>query len=165
VALAVALAAAAALAYWLWRRRRPAVAPAPEAPRIPPDVAARAALDHLAASGLLDREEYRPFYIALTEIAKRYLEQRLGAPILEMTTAETLAFLREEPRADGLVDVVRDVSGAADQIKFARGQGARAMAEDHLRSVRRMVDRLENALRPQPVTLPAAVPASAAKAP
>jgi hypothetical protein len=164
VAMAVLLLAVGALAWWLWRRRRPAALPAaPARPPVPPDVAARDALDRLAASGRVEREEFRPFYIELTEIAKRYLEARLGAPILEMTSAETIAFLREDPRTEGLAGVMREVAGAADQIKFARGQGAREMAQDHLGAVRQLVQRLESALRPHlPEPMPAATPPRAA---
>ena len=50
--------------------------------------------------------------------------------------------LREDPRTDSLAGVMREVAGAADQIKFARGQGAREMAQDHLAAVRRDFRRL-----------------------
>jgi hypothetical protein len=157
----IALAVAVALAVWLWRRLRKrralTAALAPAAPVVAPDVEALAALDRLARSDRLAREEYREFYIALTEIAKRYLERRLAAPVLEMTSAETLAFLRLHAHGSSFVELVRDVSTAADRIKFARGRGAREMAEGHLGAVRRLVTDLELRLRPAPVEpLPAA---------
>jgi hypothetical protein len=148
VTVGVLLVAFAGLAYWLWRRRRPAPVAKAVAPPPPPDVLARAALDRLAASGLLQREEYRPFYIQLTDIAKRYLEARLEAPILEMTTAEMVAFLRRNGPKTDISDMMRDVSGAADQIKFARGRGAQEMAERHLLAVRQMITAIEAERRP-----------------
>jgi hypothetical protein len=154
---AVVLVALAALAYWLWRRRRrrqaTSLAPMP-VPQTPSDVEAIAALERLAASGRIEREEYRAYYIELTEIAKRYLERRLEAPVLEMTTAETLAFLRLHTHGNAFVDLVGDVAGAADQVKFARGQGARERAESHLGAVRRLVHDLEARLRPMYVEAP-----------
>jgi hypothetical protein len=144
IALALSLLALFAIAYFGWRRfgrPRPVVVPA--APPAPPDVLARAALGRLAQSGLIEREEFRAFYIALTEIAKRYLEAQLEAPILEMTTAETVAFLRTDPRRTVLADVMRDVTGAADRIKFARGQGARELAGSHLAAVGQLIDAIE----------------------
>jgi hypothetical protein len=148
VALAAALALLAVLAFWLWRRRRAAPAARPAIPAVSPDVAALLALDRLAASDRLAREEFRPYYIELTEIAKRYLEARLEAPVLEMTTAEMLAFLRKDGRTAAMADVMRAVAGAADQIKFARGQGAREAALSHLADVRKLVTDLESRLRP-----------------
>lgn len=149
VALVTALVLAAALAWWLVRRRRKIESPrAVPVPEVPADVEALRALDALAASGLASRGEYRSFYIRLTEVAKRYLERRLGAPVLEMTTAETLAFLRGHAQGGDLLPVVRDLAEAADRIKFAKGQGLAQEAERHLAAVRALVPALEARLRP-----------------
>ncbi len=144
---------AAALVLWLVRRRRRAGAPrAVPIPELPADAEALRALDSLLASGILSRGEYRPFYIQLAVVAKRYLERRLGAPILEMTTAETLAFLRGHPHGGELLPVVRDLAEAADRIKFAKGQGLAQEAERHLAAVRALVPALEAKLRPAATT-------------
>jgi len=149
VALAVALLAGAGLVTWLVRRRRKETAPeAAPVPQTPADVEALRALDQLAASGLLDARAFREFYIRLTTIAKRYLERRLAAPVLEMTTAETLAFLREHECGGELLPVIRDLAQAADRIKFARGQGLAEAAQRHLAAVRALVPALEAWLRP-----------------
>jgi hypothetical protein len=149
VAVVVALGLAAVVAFWLVQRRRKAEAPhAVAVPEVPPEVEALRALDALAASGLLSAGEYRPFYIRLAAVAKRYLERRLGAPVLEMTTAETLAFLRAHAHGGGLLPVVRDLAEAADRIKFAKGQGLAQEAERHLAAVRALVPALEARLRP-----------------
>jgi hypothetical protein len=150
VALAAALVLVAALAAWLVRRRRKKKAPGvPAIPDVPADVEALRALEALQASSLPARAEYRAFYIRLAEIAKRYLERRLEAPVLEMTTAETLAFLRGNPHGGDLVPVVRDVAEAADRIKFAKGQGLAEEAERHLAAVRALVPALEARLAPK----------------
>jgi hypothetical protein len=149
VALAIAFVLVAAVVVWLVRRRRKTEAPRTVAvPALPADVEALRALDALAASGLLSRGEYRPFYIRLTVAAKRYLERQLGAPVLEMTTAETLAFLRNHVHGGDLLPVVRDLAEAADRIKFAKGQGLAQEAERHLAAVRALVPALEARLRP-----------------
>jgi hypothetical protein len=152
IALAALVVCLAALVAWLVRRRRrPAASQVvPEAALVPPDVEALRALDALAVSGLLASGEYRAYYIQLTAVAKRYLERRLGAPVLEMTTAETLALLRGHPSADDLLPTVRDVASAADRIKFARGEGLVAEAERHLGAVRQLVATLEERLTPRP---------------
>jgi hypothetical protein len=149
IALVAALVLVAALAAWLVRRRRKKETPGvPATPVVPADVEALRALEALQASSLLARAEYRAFYIRLAEIAKRYLERRLGAPVLEMTTAETLAFLRSHAHGGDLVPVVRDVAEAADRIKFAKGQGLAEEAERHLAAVRALVPALEARLAP-----------------
>jgi hypothetical protein len=154
--LAVALGLVIALTIVILQRRR-GTEPLGAVPfaDLPPDAEALRALGALLASGLLSRGEYRAFYIQLTVVAKRYLERRLGAPVLEMTTAETLAFLRGHAHGGELLPVVRDVAEAADRIKFAQGQGLAQEAERHLAAVRALVPALEARLRPAP-PLPAA---------
>jgi len=68
--------------------------------------------------------------------------------VLEMTTAETTAFLRGHSHGSELLPVVRDLAQAADQIKFARGEGLAEAAERHLAAVGTLVSALEARLRP-----------------
>lgn len=149
-ALATLVALLAALA-WAWlRRRRPTSAVAPAAPALSPEAEARHALDLLERSGRLASGDWRAVYIALTEIIKRYLERRLGAPILEMTSAETLAYLRDHAQGDALLLPLRGLMGAADQVKFARGASQLEEARAHLTAARALVDALEVRLTPAP---------------
>lgn len=134
---------AAAVVAVVRRRHRPSEVAAAPVPEVAPDVEARAALDALAAAGMLDRGELREFYIELAEIAKRYLERRLDASVLEMTTSEMHAFLRDHPRAHRHAVTMRDLAGAADHVKFARGHGAVEAARHHLDSVRLLIADLE----------------------
>jgi len=147
IACALIVLVVAGLLVARWRRRRPTAAAA-VVPDRPADAEAREALDRLAASGLLARGDYRAYYIALAEIAKRYLERRLEAPVLEMTSSETVAFLRDHTHGHGLAGPMGDLAGAADQVKFARGSAPREEAERHLAVARQMVDALEARLPP-----------------
>jgi hypothetical protein len=153
-AAAGALVLGVAAVWLLRRRRRREVAPLVVATRQPPDAEARAALDRLAASEDLAQGAYRAFYIALAEVAKRYLERRLEAPVLEMTSSEMVAFLKEHPHGRGLVPSIRDLATAADHVKFARGLAAHDEARRHLGAVRQMIDTLEGSLRPSPSDSP-----------
>jgi hypothetical protein len=150
IAVAALVALLGIVGVWLMRRRR-AARPLPEVvPELPPDMEARQALDRLVSTGMLARGELRPFYIALTEIAKRYLERRLHAPVLEMTSAEAVAFLRDHVHGHALAPVLRDLQVAADEVKFARGAGQLQEAERHLAAVRALLDALEARLVPRP---------------
>jgi hypothetical protein len=149
VALAVLALGATVAAFVLIRRGRRAFAPVvPEVPPVEPDVQALTALNRLHDSGLLDAGKVREFYIALTEIAKRYLERRLEAPVLEMTSAETVAFLRDHPLCGEHITLMRELMGAADLVKFACDSGEQIAAERQLDAVRQLVKRVEERLRP-----------------
>lgn len=149
LALGAGTALLAGLAFLALRRRRRAggAGAAPE-PEPAADAEALGALEALAAEALPARGQLRPFYIRLSAIAKRYLERRLAAPVLEMTSAETLGFLRGHPHGADLLPVVRDLAEAADRVKFAKGEGLVHEAERHLATVRALVHALEARLRP-----------------
>ena len=152
-ALALVVALASVVLWWLWRRSRRKAslrAPVPEPERPPAEEALRA-LDRLARADHFARGDGRGYYIDLSLIAKRYLERRLFAPVVEMTSAEMLAHLRDSPHAADLVAPMRDVALAADQVKFARGEALREEGERHLAGVRALIERLEERLRPKPV--------------
>ncbi len=147
IALGLLLCVLGGLMAWLWRRRRKPAAPHP-VPEVSPSEEARAALGRLSGAGLLAGRDFRAFYICLIEIVKRYLERRLQAPVLDMTTTETVAFLRQHPQAESVAVTTRELLAAGDQIKFARGDGLSVEAERHLRAVGTMVDALEAKLAP-----------------
>jgi hypothetical protein len=134
---------AGGLAWWWWRRRKTDDVAQPQLPQLPPAEEARAALRQLQEAGWLTRGELRAFYIQLVVIAKRYLERRLEAPVLEMTSTETAAFLRDHPVARPVAGVVRDLTGAADDVKFAGGEGDEARARRHWQQVWELVEGLE----------------------
>jgi hypothetical protein len=150
IALGILALLLAAAAFLIWRGRRAPQAADEPAPAASPDVEARALLDRLEASGLLEARDLRAFYIELTQIAKAYLERRLSAPIAEMTSAETLSVLREQAHAPAVRPPIRSLLGAADPVKFARGSGDQAEARSHLASVREMIAALEARLQPSP---------------
>lgn len=140
------------IAFWLWKRRRPRAAAAPARAAAAPDQEALTALDALSRSPHLARGDFRAFYIELAVIVKTYLERRLGAPVLEMTTTETVAFLRSHMFAQELAPRVRDLVSAADAVKFAKGAALAEDARGHLAAARGLVTDLEARLRPEPPT-------------
>lgn len=117
-------------AAWLLRRHllRPGPA-APPPPPVPPHLVALTALEALWARGHHERGEAEPFYVALSAIVRRYLEDRFGLRAPERTTDE---FLREMAADLRLAAGHRELTAAfltqADLVKFARVvPGAEAM--------------------------------------
>lgn len=115
------------LAFWLWKRKQPTPATEPVGPPSPHEAAIRA-LQQL-------REENPPveeFYMRLSDIVRRYLEDQLGLRAPERTTEE---FLYEVARDHALSAEHRELLGAflqeSDLVKFAR---FRPGEEDKLRA-------------------------------
>ena len=104
---------------WLWRRRkRPAVI---EPQRSPREIA-EAALSDLEQSDLA-QSDVKQFYVDLTGIVRRYLEQTTGVRAAEETTEE---FLRDISNHNAYGVEVRsrlqDFLVSADLVKFAGHQ-------------------------------------------
>lgn len=113
-------------------------------PAITPEEEALTSLDGLGKSR--GAFEAREFYIELVQILKRYLERRLEAPILEMTSTEALAFIKAHtwtlPHASGL----RDLVASADLVKFG-GSSDATNGERHVQLVRDLVGRIDRLRR------------------
>lgn len=132
LALLLAAAVAAALWYWWKRRRRPVqAAPAVAVVRVPPRDAALQQLAALRTSGLLERGEFKEFYVAMTEALRHYLAALHPAWSADLTTAELAPRLRASTGVRNPAELA-PLLAAADLVKFARRP---ATATDALRDL------------------------------
>jgi hypothetical protein len=113
-------------------------------PAITPEEDALQGLDRLAAARTaLDP---RAFYIQLTQILKQYLERRLEAPVLEMTSTETLAFVKVHSWTSPHAVALRDLVTSADLVKFG-GSSDASNAERQIQLVRELIGRIDRLRR------------------
>ncbi len=126
---AVFLLAAAAVAWIFWRRRCRRIDARLPTPSRPPAELAREALERLLASDLLDKGEIKLFYTKLSEIPRRYIEDRFGIPALDRTTPELLPELRRRPEMREIYGDMRRFLESCDLVKFAK----HAPGEDDIR--------------------------------
>lgn len=122
---AILLAVACGAAVYLWRRRHRATAAA--APRIPAHELAFQQIEALLAEDLIGKGEYKLFYIRISDILRRYLENQFGLHAPERTTEE---FLFELRYSSALAVEHRKLLGEflnhCDLVKFAEHQPATA---------------------------------------
>jgi hypothetical protein len=94
-----------------------------QAPPIPAHDAALAALQALLARGLIETNQFEPFYVDVSAIVRRYLEARFRLHAPEQTTEE---FLRDVSSAEALSfqhqKLVANFLDQCDLVKFARFQ-------------------------------------------
>lgn len=118
-----------------------------EAVVTPPIVPEEEALTRLAALGANhQRTDAKAFYIELVQILKQYLERRLEAPVLEMTSTEALGFVRAHDWTATHATSIRDLINAADLVKFG-GVSDASHAERHIQLVRDVVARVDQQRR------------------
>jgi hypothetical protein len=123
VLVGVLLAIAAAVYFAMrYRRRKP---PVPVAPTyVPPPRAAHViALEELG--GLKEKHLWqqglvKPYYSELTEILRRYFENRFRFLALEQTTEEIAVALQVHPAAEPVREETLRVLRLADLVKFAK---------------------------------------------
>ena len=85
VLAAIGLAALLLLGIWMVRRRRPKQVPAD---LVAPREAALAELDRIRKLGLLETGEWKPFYSAVTDVLRGFVDQLEPAWSLDLTTSE-----------------------------------------------------------------------------
>ena len=97
--------------------------------------------DGSKAEGLIEAGEFHPFYVRLSDIVRRYVEERFGLMAPQRSTPE---FLREARGSSALSDDHQDLLArflrAADMVKFALHVPAAADAEGALTAARGFVE-------------------------
>lgn len=118
---ALLIAAAIAMTLWLYWRKRHQPDAAVVLPPLTPYERAIRALQQLLADQLIERGEVDVFYTRLSDIVRRYLEDRFHLRAPERTTEE---FLYEVARDNTLIQEHKDLLGRflqeSDLVKFAR---------------------------------------------
>ncbi len=112
-----------AFVYFLWRRAggRRAQREATSLSALLPHERALKDLDALKARGLLESGELREYHFQLSEIFRRYLQDRFAFPALDWTTEEIAAYLYENPVLGNALRKRTDaVLRQTDRVKFAR---------------------------------------------
>jgi hypothetical protein len=113
-------------------------------PALSPEEEAMTRLERLAAARAT--QDPKIFYIELIQVVKLYLERRLHAPVLEMTSTETMTFVKNHawtaPHAAGL----RDLVTSADLVKFG-GSSDASNADRQIQMARELIGRVDRLRR------------------
>ena len=130
-------------------------------PTVSPYERASVALAHLEAQGLPDEESRDDWYVQLSGIVRRYLEDRFSLRAPELTTEE---FLRVAQRSERLSDehkkLLLGFLADCDQVKFAGYKPGTEESQAVLEAARRFLletrveSTLENPTENKPTVLP-----------
>ncbi|MGW8288598.1 MAG: BatD family protein, partial [Desulfobulbales bacterium] len=123
IGLILFVSALAVCIFYFWnKRKRKKVSPETA---LSPEEIARQELDRLLAENLLTKGEIKFFHLRISDILRRYIENRFGLKAPERTTEE---FLVELSRADSATDallrdhktLLTDFLTQCDLVKFAK---------------------------------------------
>jgi hypothetical protein len=136
-ALLVLLGLLGALFYYVLNRPRKRYV----APPIPPHEIALAALNKLRARHYTEEGRFADYYVELSAIGRRYLEDRFHLRAPEMTTEEFLAAAGRDPRLTPTQRrLLSEFLSQADLVKFARHMPTLDDAEAAFQAAKRFVD-------------------------
>ncbi|MEZ5071691.1 MAG: hypothetical protein R2751_12175 [Bacteroidales bacterium] len=137
--LLLGISLAAGLAYYLIRRFLPGNRRGEGKDGMetePAHVIAFRELDQLKEARLWEKGEVKRFYTRLTEISRQYIERQYGIPAMEQTSEEILNSFRRENRDDTLLDdMLRELLGMADLVKFAKEEPSAVENQSNLNAV------------------------------
>uniref|UniRef100_A0A7C4XGQ7 Protein BatD n=1 Tax=candidate division WOR-3 bacterium TaxID=2052148 RepID=A0A7C4XGQ7_UNCW3 len=95
------------------------------------------ALDKLSKEDFLKRGMVKKFYYNLSEILKRYLEERFEFPAIEQTTTEIIQTMKLQKIP--LRDEFQDVFACADMVKYAKFVPPIEQTENIIRQSRELI--------------------------
>ncbi len=116
------------------------------------------AIQHLAAldeENLLEKEEYKKYYSELTEVLKRYLDEKVYDNALESTSdelIEQLELLKDSgklPISKEIIQGLRKVLQTSDLVKFAKSQPDKGTAKVDRNIIEKVLHETKQAI-PEP---------------
>lgn len=148
VALLAAVLAAGVAGYRWWRRRQART----DLGQLPPDPAevAHRALELLLAADLLRKGEIKLFHVRISDILRRYIEERFGLRAPERTTEEFLGEFGASGGGAGMAPdavlpvahkrTLKDFLTQCDLVKFARHQPTESASMKTIDICRRFIE-------------------------
>lgn len=108
--------------YYLWTRlkeNKPVIAQARFIKREPPHKKALKDIETLKTERTSVSENQKAYYTKLTEVLRKYIEERFGFNAMEMTSSEIISRLQQDGDRK-MIEELRELFNTADLVKFAK---------------------------------------------
>jgi len=90
------------------------------APLLPPEIELEMGFRELRRKNLLQRGEFRQFFISLSDLIKHFIERAYEFNAADFTTAETVEQLKNSEKDGEIIAHLETIFRQADLVKFAR---------------------------------------------
>jgi hypothetical protein len=128
--------------YYFYRRYRKSKAeyiPEKVVVKIPPHVTALKSLRALSEKQLWQKGMVKEYHSEITEIIRRYFEERFNLPALEMTSGEAVEELQRRRGTETIIEDTQNFLSNADLVKFAKYQPLASVNEEMMKQAEEIV--------------------------
>lgn len=138
--VALALCALAATGYYWYKRLQAKPREiAREQDTRPGNVIALSKIDALLDSGLWENQQYKLFYITLSDILREYLWRQFHVDASSDTTAELLRRVKTMPQMKPLMNQLREFLSSGDLVKFAKAVPSEQIRDKDVTLLRQII--------------------------
>ncbi len=134
-------------AYYIYRKyqaRKAGYVPEKVVIKIPAHVAALKSLRSLREKQLWQKGMVKEYHSEITEIIRRYFEERFNLPALEMTSGEAVEELRRRAGTGKIIADTQDFLSNADMVKFAKYQPMASVNEEMMKQAEDIVQKTKS---------------------
>jgi hypothetical protein len=133
-----------AILYYFYRRyKKNKIGTLPErvTVKLPPHRIALNSLHTLEEEKLWQKGEVKEYHSRITEVIRRYFEERFNLPALELTTSEAVDQLKLRKETEPIREITYDFLSNADMVKFAKFMPLTSVNEEMLRQAYEIVNK------------------------
>jgi hypothetical protein len=125
--------------YRKYQKRKAEYIPEKIVIKIPPHITALKSLRTLREKQLWQKGMIKEYHSEITEIIRRYFEERFELPALEMTSGEAVYELRKRRGTEAIIEDTEDFLSNADLVKFAKYQPLASVNEEMMNQAEKIV--------------------------
>ena len=109
--------------------------------KIPAHLKALSALRELESENLWQKGMIKEYHSRITEIIRKYFDERFNLHAMELTTNEVMDLLRTKNEAQVIFDITNDFLNNADLVKFAKFQPMSSINEEMMKQAFSIVNK------------------------
>ena len=106
-------------------------------------------MNKLEEKQLWQKGKVKEYHSEITEIIRKYFEDRFNLPALELTTSEAIDALRKRKEAEIILDITNSFLNNADLVKFAKFQPLVEVNEEMMLQAREIVNKTAKKAAPE----------------
>ncbi len=137
--LVLVIAAAAYYFYNRYKKKKAGMEPLRKVVKLPAHTIALNALHELEDKKLWQNGKVKEYHSEITEIIRRYFEERFNLPALELTTSEAVEMLKLRRETGPILDLTYNFLSNADMVKFAKFVPLSSVNEEMLKQAYEVV--------------------------